>query len=110
MRIVTLLLALLAQVTIVAASKIQFQHWYPTFRTAFVNIVQNNCSQQYQDYLAGNASLVSQTGYRPESTTTQMVTCIMNNADDSMKANMQSSIIVLGLTPTYPVDPRREHP
>ncbi|KNG90556.1 hypothetical protein ANOM_001540 [Aspergillus nomiae NRRL 13137] len=100
-----ILLLLLIQAAVAAAAPDQFQHWYKQFRLQIEFVLNNNCSEQYHNYL-------NQTpGFDPEyqlwydptkgsALTAPLVSCMLSNLPENVKANMANAGVILGLLPT----------
>lgn len=82
------ILLLGTQVIVVATST--FEQFYPEYDADFTTIIANNCSSvlhRYLDTPIGDFCHL-------------VVDCVLSNSPDSIKANMASADVVLGLLPT----------
>ncbi|KAI3331721.1 hypothetical protein HD806DRAFT_478111 [Xylariaceae sp. AK1471] len=82
----------------------QFVHWYDQYGDVFRNIMRDDCSKEYQNYLYsvdGNVTIDWQHGGdEPSSITQPVILCILNNTSDYIKSAMSGAQVLLGLTPT----------
>ncbi|KAE8338278.1 hypothetical protein BDV24DRAFT_166482 [Aspergillus arachidicola] len=81
-----IILLLLIQAAVAAAAPNQFQRWYKQFRSQIEFVLNNNCSEQYQNYLN------KAPGFDPEYQ--------LCNLPENVKANMANAGVILGLLPT----------
>ncbi|KJJ30141.1 hypothetical protein AFLA70_121g002561 [Aspergillus flavus AF70] len=100
-----ILLLLLIQAAVAAAAPDQFQHWYKQFRSQIEFVLNNNCSEQYQNYLNKTPGFDPeyQLWYDPtkgSALTAPLVSCMLSNLPENVKANMASAGVILGLLPT----------
>ena len=75
-----------------------FQEWFPFYRDE-MNTATNTCRVEVSTYLNANES----SGPLPGQNSTPCAVvqnCLLSNLDDEVKANMASSNVILGLTPT----------
>jgi hypothetical protein len=90
-----LLFLLLSCASPAMAAKNQYKEWFPQWSPHFSQIMTDNCSTEYQEYLTGH----SPPNYK--SYLNDLVdNCILGVAEETLKANMQSAGVLLGLTPT----------
>ncbi|OGM51134.1 hypothetical protein ABOM_000332 [Aspergillus bombycis] len=100
-----ILLLLLIQAAVAAAAPGQFQHWYKQFRSQIEFVLSNNCSEQYHNYLNKTPGFDPeyQLWYDPtkdSALTAPLVSCILSNLPENVKANMANAGVILGLLPT----------
>ncbi|RAQ41716.1 hypothetical protein AFGD_001103 [Aspergillus flavus] len=100
-----ILLLLLIQAAVAAAAPDQFQHWYKQFRSQIEFVLNNNCSEQYHNYLNKTPGFDPeyQLWYDPtkgSALTAPLVSCMLSNLPENVKANMASAGVILGLLPT----------
>jgi hypothetical protein len=85
-------------------SRAQFQHWYPQFETVLSSLVDTTCHENYTYYLTGNRSDANQTviNYYGRSTAfvEPLISCILQNSSQYMQYALNTSQVMLGLTPT----------
>jgi len=105
------LILLLAEATAVqgegvkgARSTIQFQHWYGQFGFIFKQLLVQNCSSEYHNYLTStpqNATIDRYGGGDEWNTLAQpVVGCLLEATPQYLMSSMQSAQVLLGLTPT----------
>ncbi|KAB8226089.1 hypothetical protein BDV33DRAFT_186886 [Aspergillus novoparasiticus] len=100
-----IMLLLLIQAAVAAAAPNQFQHWYKQFRSQIEFVLSNNCSEQYQNYLNKTPGFDPeyQLWYDPtkgSALTAPLVSCMLSNLPENVKANMANAGVILGLLPT----------
>jgi hypothetical protein len=80
----------------IAVHNHQFEQFYPQTADVFTGIMANNCSSIFHQYLeTPDKPLV--VAYR---TCALVIDCVLSNSPESIKANMASASVVLGLLPT----------
>src|SRR5947207_2252295 len=87
-----LLFILLQALPLAIAKNDRYSQWFPFYRNNFTSIVNGECSGPYRDYLDGTGWLNQQCPYALD--------CILAATAESIKTNMASAAVVLGLTPT----------
>lgn len=100
-----LLLSLLALAQARYRSTRQFQDWYPEYAAIFTRIRDENCSVEFQNYLAGTSDrTVAQVEHEGGSAHTLLVhpvmLCMLDHTNEYVKAAMSSAQVILGFTPT----------
>lgn len=99
----TLLLVIYMPCTSAPATN-QFKHWYAEFGYTFSTILHNNCTKEYDNYLAGVRTNGPIDTYQGASRTNQLaepvVNCILSYTSEFIKSAMASAQVLLGLTPT----------
>ncbi|KAH8900292.1 hypothetical protein GQ53DRAFT_816307 [Thozetella sp. PMI_491] len=76
-----------------------FQQWFPNFGDAFDEIMQQNCSLEYQEYLQGASPLCPDNSH-PRCVAGRVVDCVLEATTESRKANMAAGAVLLGVMPT----------
>lgn len=66
----------------------QFQNFFPEYRSYFQDIRDTTCANLYEQ-------LATSDDYCP-----QLMSCLLNNASEAIKANMASASVLLGIMPT----------
>ncbi|KAI1434995.1 hypothetical protein GGR50DRAFT_359255 [Xylaria sp. CBS 124048] len=81
----------------------QFKHFYPQHAKEYEYFLQNNCSQEYANYLTGRPRDFQEdtlTGGGPKTVLIQpVVNCLLENASEYIKAASASAQVILGLAP-----------
>jgi hypothetical protein len=85
-------------------SRKQFQHWFPQFETALSTIVNTTCSDEYNYYLTGdrqntNGTEISLYG-KNAAFVEPLISCILGASSQYMQYALNTSQVILGLTPT----------
>ena len=105
-------IAVLVYPSLVATAAPQFASWYPYYRIMLKTIVSQNCSVEYQTYLADNlteAAILEQwtpserqwfQDEWPNYAGEPMTNCILHALPEDVKSNMGAAAVLLGLTPT----------
>ena len=84
----------------VAEEADRFTEWYDTrYDIPWRQTINENCQSEYQFYLDNSTMLIEEPDSVPASIVTKIVSCILRNTDESVKANMQAAGILLGLAP-----------
>src|SRR5277367_6114121 len=88
---------LLAFATLISATsaKVHFKYWYEQYRDVFESIMEEHCQSEYQGYLTQTAPK----DYL-SATVTPVIDCILDNLNETRKANMAAAAVLLGLLPT----------
>jgi hypothetical protein len=85
-------------------TRAQFRSWYPQYGFIFQKILQQNCTLEYQAYLystKGNSTIRWYDGGDAHTEFTEpVINCILNYTSQYILYQLQSTQIVLGLTPT----------
>lgn len=71
----------------------QFEQWFPQFAPYFAQILRNNCSTEYHAFL-------TELDPWPNYHANLVVSCILGRFDESGKAQLAASSVLLGLLPT----------
>lgn len=74
-----LVIAICTNVWVAHAGRNQFKHWYPDYRAIFSDLIENNCSKQYEAYLRQEKPLphpLDQGKYR---FVAPVIDCLMEN-------------------------------
>lgn len=83
-----------------AAYTSQFRHWYKDYANVFSELLRTNCSDEYDAYLRQEEVLpvrfLQDGKFRYVG---PVVACLLDNTPETIKADMASAMIVLGLTP-----------
>ncbi|KAI1819807.1 hypothetical protein F4861DRAFT_110434 [Xylaria intraflava] len=82
----------------------QFTSWYGQYGYVFRDILHNNCSRQYNNYLYGteaNLTVNWSDGANYHSIIVEpVIQCILENTSEYVKSEMSSAQVLLGLAPT----------
>lgn len=81
------------------AGTAHFKQWFPQYGAILQQTVHASCSSEYKYYLQGDAPYCSNY-YYVGCLTGHMVDCILSNSVESLKANMASAAVLLGVLPT----------
>ncbi len=83
---------------------IQFAKWYPQYGWIYAQVLRDNCSAEYDNYLTGykNFSRIDWLGGGGtlSALTQPVIQCILSNISEYMKALIASSQVLLGVTPS----------
>jgi hypothetical protein len=79
----------------IAANTSPFEQFYPEYNAEFTAIIANNCSSVFYQYLNASGS-----PFNTFEACHQVVDCLLSNSRESIKANMASADVFLGLLPT----------
>ncbi|KAI0508845.1 hypothetical protein F5B22DRAFT_618937 [Xylaria bambusicola] len=74
----------------------QFDHFFPGWNNLVQNILRENCSEPYAEYLADNLNLTL--GF--QSLVNPVIDCILEEFPEFRKAELATGALVLGLIPT----------
>ncbi|KAI0156557.1 hypothetical protein GGR57DRAFT_84851 [Xylariaceae sp. FL1272] len=81
----------------------QFQHFYPQHSRQYEFILQNNCSQEFQNYLTGRLEDFPIDwlggGGKTSVLVQPVVTCLLDTVSEYIKAASSSAQVLLGVTP-----------
>ena len=98
--------------SLVATTAAQFASWYPYYGIMLQTIVSQNCSLEYQTYLVGNLTEAAVLEHWTPSeyqwfpaewsnfASEPVTNCILNALPESVKNNMNTAAVLLGLLPT----------
>ncbi|KAI0602517.1 hypothetical protein F4775DRAFT_534321 [Biscogniauxia sp. FL1348] len=82
----------------------QFQHFYPQHGEKYAYILATNCSTQFSNYLTGRPQDFPLDwlggGGKASRLTQPVITCILENTSEYIKAASSSAQVLLGVTPT----------
>jgi hypothetical protein len=85
-------------------TRVQFKAWYPQYGFVFQQILEEDCTDQYNIYLYGQKSNTTIDWYSGADSHTEFVeplaNCILNNSSQYISFQLQTAQIILGLTPT----------
>lgn len=98
------ILLLVVYIPCTFAATNQFRHWYAEFEYTFSTIYRDNCTEEYNTYLAGvrtNGPIDTYQGANPTNQLAEpVVNCILSHTSEFIKSAMASAQVLLGLTPT----------
>ncbi|MCJ1332660.1 hypothetical protein MMC10_009353 [Thelotrema lepadinum] len=93
--------------SLACGSTAQFQSWYPTYAKQLQAVIQRNCSSQFHAYVTSNTTaILAAAQQNPDINTGSsiltgpLVDCLLDALTESIKANMASAGVLLGLAPT----------
>lgn len=82
----------------------QFKHWYPQYQYIWRDILETNCSKEYDVYLTGRIDYSKIDwlggGGTFSGITQPVMQCILSHASEYVKSVMTCSQVLLGITPT----------
>jgi hypothetical protein len=87
------ILPLATQIYVVNASP--FEQFYPEYEAEFTTIIASNCSSVFHRYLNAPGS-----AFQNYAACHLVVDCVLSNTPESIKQNLASAEVVLGLLPT----------
>ncbi|KAK5633703.1 hypothetical protein RRF57_009417 [Xylaria bambusicola] len=91
------LTSLFALICVVRASPThQFEQFFPGWNTLVQNILRENCSEPYAEYLADNLNRT----LGVQSLVNPVIDCVLEQFPESRKAELATGALVLGLIPT----------